>query len=86
MEVSLDALEHIWLKDPTKDFLASDKISIADISLCCDLEQILITSYDPFKNRPKVENLWKRVKALTNPSFDTTHAVTYKMAKSEPKF
>lgn len=83
MENSLDAIENIWLADTT--FLASNTISIADILACCDLEQIRITSYDPFKNRPKLENLWRRVRELTNPVYDEAHAVCYKMANRQSK-
>lgn len=86
MEDSLDLLEKIWLGDSRKSFLVFDEISIADIMACCDLEQIRITGYDPFVNRPKLEGIWKSVKAAMNPIYDETHAICYKMAKSQQKF
>jgi len=85
MEASLDVLEYVWLSEPSKRFLASTEISFADVMLCCDLEQIRITGYNPFSGRPNLENLWKRVKELTSPFYNDAHAVCYKMTKSPPK-
>lgn len=81
MESSLDCIENTWLADTT--FLTSNSISIADILACCDIEQIRITSYNPFEGRPKLENLWRSVRELTSPFYDDAHAVCYKMAKSQ---
>lgn len=83
MESALDTIEHTWLANTA--FLTSNRISFADILACCDIEQIRITSYDPFEGRPKLENLWRSVKELTNPFYDDVHAVCYKMAKSSLK-
>ncbi|CRL08572.1 CLUMA_CG021348, isoform A [Clunio marinus] len=85
MENSLDTIEDVWLADPNKTFLVSDKISFADIMACVDLEQIRITGYNPFENRPKLEKMWKNVKALTNPFYDEAHEVCYKMGLNKPK-
>lgn len=80
MEESLDIIENIYLADTT--FLASNTVSFADILACCDIEQIRITGYNPFENRPKLENMWREVKKLTSPHYDQVHAVCYKMSKS----
>jgi glutathione S-transferase len=81
---ALNSIENIWLADQA--FLCSNEISIADIMACCDLEQIRITGYNPFENRPKLEKLWKSVRAALNPIYDETHAVCYKMSMSHKKF
>ena len=37
---SLDAIEKIWLNDGKNKYIAGgDKISVADIMACCELEQ-----------------------------------------------
>ena len=37
---TLDAIEKIWLKDGKNKYIAGgDKISVADILVCCELEQ-----------------------------------------------
>jgi glutathione S-transferase len=86
METSLNSIEGIWLADPSKQFLISNEISIADIMMCCDLEQIRITGYNPFENRPKLEKLYGSVRDALNPIYDETHSVCYKMSKSQKKF
>ena len=39
MEKVLDQIETIWLENGQKKYLAGDKISVADIVACCELEQ-----------------------------------------------
>lgn len=86
MEQSLDILENIWLAEGEKEFLIFDKISFADILACCDIEQILITEYDPFANRPKLERMWKSVKTATSPFYEEAHQVCFKMGKNKERF
>ena len=38
----LDQFETIWLKNGTKKYLVGEKISVADIVACCELEQPLM--------------------------------------------
>ena len=43
MHKTLDALENIWLKNGQKKYLCGgNKISVADIVACCELEQPLM--------------------------------------------
>jgi glutathione S-transferase len=39
METTLDQIEQIWLQNGDKKYLTGDKISVADIMACCELEQ-----------------------------------------------
>ena len=36
---TLDQIESIWLAGGKNKYVAGDKISVADIMLCCELEQ-----------------------------------------------
>ena len=42
MHKTLDAIENIWLDNGQKKYLCGDKISVADIVACCELEQPLM--------------------------------------------
>jgi len=39
MEKCLSEIENIWLESGKKKFITGDKISIADLLACCELEQ-----------------------------------------------
>ena len=39
MEKCLNEIENVWLDCGRKDFITGDKISIADLLACCELEQ-----------------------------------------------
>ena len=39
MEKVLDQIETIWLDNGQKKYICGDKISVADIVACCELEQ-----------------------------------------------
>ncbi len=39
MEKCLSEIENIWLDSGKKNFITGDKISIADLLACCELEQ-----------------------------------------------
>ena len=39
MVKALDDIEQIWLENGAKKYLMGDKISVADIAACCELEQ-----------------------------------------------
>jgi glutathione S-transferase len=39
MEKCLSEIENIWLDSGKKNFIIGDKISIADLLACCELEQ-----------------------------------------------
>ena len=42
MNKTLDQIEQIWLDNGKKNYLAGDKISVADIVAVCELEQPLM--------------------------------------------
>ena len=42
MHKTLDAIENIWLENGQKKYLCGEKISVADIVACCELEQPLM--------------------------------------------
>ena len=42
MKKTLDQIEQIWLDNGKKNYIAGDKISVADIVAVCELEQPLI--------------------------------------------
>lgn len=85
MEKTLDLLETIWLKDPSKPFLTTQEISFADILASCELEQPLLVNVDPFKGRPKLAKWHELVKEQTNPIYDEAHAVAYSFIGSQDR-
>ena len=42
MNKTLDQIEQIWLDNGKKNYIAGDKISVADIVAVCELEQPLM--------------------------------------------
>lgn len=77
METTLNLLENVWLKD--ERFLATDKMSFADLMAACELEQPKIADYDPFAGRPKLTNWHERVKEETNPIYNEAHAAAFNL-------
>ena len=45
MNKNLDQIEQIWLENGKKKFICGDKISVADIVACCELEQPKMAGY-----------------------------------------
>jgi len=56
MDVTLDIIENVWLKD--KKYLCGNEISISDIICICEIDQTKMTDYDPYMNRPNLSK-WK---------------------------
>lgn len=79
METTLDLFENIWLKDQSKPFLATDKLSFADLMAACELEQPKIADYDPFAGRPNLKKWHERVKEETNPIYNEAHASAFNL-------
>ncbi|KAL7294121.1 hypothetical protein TKK_0012152 [Trichogramma kaykai] len=77
MEICLDQIENIWLKD--KSFLIGDEISIADIFGACEIEHARMAEFDPRKNRPKLSAWLDRVIQATSPHYDEAHAIVDKL-------
>lgn len=74
MEKTLDLLETVWLSDPSKQFLATNEISFADILCACELEGPKVADYDPFAGRPNLAKWHALVREKTNPIYDKAHA------------
>lgn len=80
MEDTLAQIENFWLEEGKKKYVGSDdKISVADIWACCELEQPAMAGYDVRKGRPILEEYMNRVKADLNPHYDDAHKVVNMM-------
>ena len=82
MTKALNTVENVWLeKGKNKYITGSDKISVADIMACCELEQPSLAGYDVRDGRPILSEYMKRIKEELNPHYDDVHAVVYQMTK-----
>uniref|UniRef100_A0A182TCX3 glutathione transferase n=1 Tax=Anopheles melas TaxID=34690 RepID=A0A182TCX3_9DIPT len=61
-------------------FLAGDRISIADLSAACEIEQAKIAGYDPCEGRPALASWLTAVRERTNPFYDEAHKYVYRLA------
>lgn len=89
---ALKALDTVWLKDST--LVAGDDISIADLLMCCELEQLVMLSaaapdvprfealMEPFS---RVQAWRERVKAATQPHFGAVSSFLYTVAERMSK-
>ena len=77
----LDQIETIWLENGQKKYICGDKISVADIVACCELEQSSMAGYDVTEGRPVLKEYMERVKSELQPHYDDVHAVVYQMCK-----
>ncbi len=59
----------------------SDKISVADLMACCELEQPSMAGLDVREGRPILADYMKRVREELNPHYDDVHKVVYGFAK-----
>jgi len=66
-----------WLSQ--HQFVAGPEISIADLSLCCELSQLACIKTDELSGYPRVREWMGRVAAL--PSYAAAHKVLYRMAE-----
>ncbi|XP_054282304.1 glutathione S-transferase theta-1-like [Macrosteles quadrilineatus] len=67
MQVVLDQLCNVWLKD--RNYLCGDKISIADLLGLCELDQPRMAGYDPGKDRPILKAYMERVRSDLEPHY-----------------
>uniref|UniRef100_A0A0A9XBW2 glutathione transferase n=1 Tax=Lygus hesperus TaxID=30085 RepID=A0A0A9XBW2_LYGHE len=74
-----DDLNDVWLKD--KPFVAGQEISFADLLAACEVEELILTDYNPREGRPKLAAWLDRVRAETNPYYDEAHERINKLAK-----
>ncbi|XP_047492675.1 glutathione S-transferase theta-1-like isoform X2 [Penaeus chinensis] len=77
MEIVLDQLETIWLKD--HPFIAGDHVTIADLVAACELEQPSMAGYDVCKGRPNLTAWFKRVRDSFQPHYDEAHMMVYRV-------
>jgi glutathione S-transferase len=80
LQEALRVLNDVWLRNNTK-FLVGDQISIADIQLSCEIEQLCLL--DPVPGVPKMAELlspyhrvtaWlDNVRATCQPQYDDVH-------------
>lgn len=82
---TLDTFENLWLKDPSKPFLATKEISFADVLASCEIDMLPVVNFDPFEGRPKLEKWHQLVKEQTNPIYDEAHAAVYPLFGSQEK-
>jgi len=74
VEKALDSIENIWLKD--KPFLAGSEITLADLSLACELAQLTLLDYD-LSSRPRLSAWLKKMKEV--PGFEQLNEFLYKV-------
>jgi len=79
MEVNLDIMENVWLKDTP--YVTGSDLTAADIFGACEIEQTKLFGYNAGGTRPKVEDWLKRVRAATNPAYDEAHQFLIKASK-----
>lgn len=70
---SLDLIEKIWLPKSKKTrFMFGDKPSIADLSLACEITNLMASGYDLGKHYPGIHT-WIMDAMMTIPSFKSLH-------------
>lgn len=78
----LNTVESVWLENGKNKYISgSEKISVADIMACCELEQPLMAGYDVREGRPILSEYMNRIKAELNPHYDDAHKIVFQMAK-----
>lgn len=75
MEKCLNEIENVWLDCGRKDFITGDKISIADLLACCELEQPGMAGYDVFTKYPIIGAYRERVRKATEPHYEEAHKI-----------
>ena len=81
METTIKQIEQIWLDNGNKKFILGDKISVADIFACCELEQPRIAGYDIRAGRPILSAYMDRVKTELSPHYEDAHKILNIMVK-----
>ncbi|KAJ6644406.1 Glutathione S-transferase theta-1 [Pseudolycoriella hygida] len=84
MENALDIITNVWLKD--KPFIVGNEITVADIVAATEIEQLVVTNYNPYEGRPKLKAWIESVRSKTNPHYDDAHKMIYRVAsRNKPK-
>ncbi|XP_058977998.1 glutathione S-transferase theta-1 isoform X2 [Musca domestica] len=79
MEIDLESMENLWLKD--SDFLTGSKLTAADVFGACEIEQIRCCGYEIKNKYPKVFAWIERVRKGLHPYFNEAHQVIYTYEK-----
>ena len=82
LQQSLDTLQSYWLLEGKRPFVCSQDISIADLLMACELEQLCLMNKashgtdldDQLANRPVIRAWMKRVRETCGPAYDDAHA------------
>lgn len=80
---SLGLIESMWLKGNAKFLLGNPQLSIADLSLVCEIMQLEVLG-DSERDRilgphEKIRSWVQNVKKATSPHFDEVHELIFKM-------
>lgn len=80
---SLGLIESMWLKGNAKFLLGNPQLSIADLSLVCEIMQLEVLG-DSERDRilgphEKIHSWVQNVKKATSPHFDEVHELIFKM-------
>lgn len=86
LQGSLDTLQSYWLQDGKRPFLCGQDISIADLLMACELEQLCMLNKeahgtdldDQLSSRPIVRAWMKRVRETCGPAYDEAHSPLWK--------
>lgn len=84
MMQACDDMNNIWLRN-NKSFITGPEICFADVLAACELQQLVLTDYDPKIGRPVLASWLERVRTATNPYFDEAHAKILKVAARKSK-
>ncbi|TRY80481.1 hypothetical protein TCAL_02978 [Tigriopus californicus] len=79
MEEALAKVQSVWLDEGRKKYLVGDAVSVADIMLCCEMEQPLVAGYDIRQKWPKLGEYMDRIKEDLHPHYEDVHKVLYGM-------
>nr|QGA31151.1 glutathione transferase theta 1 [Pardosa pseudoannulata] len=71
--VALKNIENNFLKD--KPYISGDTISVSDIFCACEIEQPLVTGFNPLSEVPKVNDWLIRVRKELEPYYSEVHQV-----------
>lgn len=82
---ALEYIETVLLKGPNQFLENAEEVSIADLSLVCEIKQLLwlecSDQEDLFGSRPRIKAWVQAVENATNPEFYEVHSKLYEMAK-----
>lgn len=69
----LKNVEEVFLKDSS--YISGNKISVSDIFCACEIEQPLVTGFNPLSEVPKVNAWLNKVRKELEPYYSEVHSV-----------